>query len=129
MAFSSDACPGRTPVRNRADQRVAAILMPDFSRTVTKTEPDPRALEKPIISRLAVALVLALAATAANAQDGKSGPSQTPPAPGVDGTRPFLFEGRMKNDGVRREASTDDRHPSAGAIVMPPKTGNPAREQ
>jgi hypothetical protein len=90
--------------------------------------PRPAQQEKPVMPRLAIALVLALATTAASAQDTRSEQSQTPAAAGADGTRPFLFDGRMKNDGARREASTDDRHPNAGAIVMPPKAGEPARE-
>ena len=77
--------------------------------------------EKPVMSRLAIALVVALAATGANAQDTKSGQSDTPAVARANGTRPFLFDGRMPGDGVRRGAVTDDHHPNAGAIVMPPK--------
>jgi hypothetical protein len=44
------------------------------------------------MSRLAIAFMLALAAFAANAQDTKSEQSQ----PTANGTRPFLFDGRMK---------------------------------
>jgi hypothetical protein len=46
------------------------------------------------MSRLAIALVVALAATGADAQDTKSGQSDTPVA-SANGTRPFLFDGRM----------------------------------
>jgi hypothetical protein len=77
--------------------------------------------EKPIMSRLAIALVVALAATGANAQDTKSGQPDTPPVASANGIRPFLFDGRMPGDGGRRGAITDDHHPNVGAIVVPPK--------
>jgi len=64
--------------------------------------------------RLAIASVLALAVTAANAQDTK----QAPPVAPANGTRPFLFDGRMKDDGVRQRTPAGDR---GGAIIMPPK--------
>jgi len=80
------------------------------------------------MSRLAIAVVLSLAATAANAQNTKSEQSQTPVA-SANGTRPFLFDGRMKGDGVRQGAPADDHHPYSGAIVMPPKTSQPERER
>ena len=87
------------------------------------TEADRRAfggaqkVEKPIMSRLAMAFVLALASVAANAQ--ASG----------NGIRPFLFDGRMPGDGARgrQGALADDRHPNAGAIVVPPKESQPER--
>ena len=79
--------------------------------------------------RLAIAVVLALAATAANAQDTKSGQAHTPAVGSADGTRPFLFDGRMRGDGVRRGALADDHHPNAGAIVVPPKASQPAPER
>ena len=79
--------------------------------------------------RLGVAFVLALAATAANAQDTKSEKSQTPAAAGVNGTRPFLFDARMPGDGVRRGALPEDHHPTAGTIVVPPKASQPGRER
>jgi hypothetical protein len=81
------------------------------------------------MSRLATALVLVLAATAADAQDTKSEQSQTPAATSGNGTRPFLFDGRMPGDGARQRALANDRHPSAGAIVVPPKASQPGREQ
>ena len=71
------------------------------------------------MSRLAIAFGLALAATAANAQDTKSEQSRTPGVPGENGTRPFLFDGRMPGDGVRRGTLPDDHHPNAGTIVIP----------
>ena len=85
--------------------------------------------EKPIMSRLAIALVVALAATGANAQDTKSGQSDTSAVARANGTRPFLFDGRMPGDGVRRGAITDDHYSNAGTIVMPPKASQPARER
>ena len=81
------------------------------------------------MSRPAIAFVLVLAATAANAQDIRSEQSQTPAVAGANGTRPFLFDGRMPGDGVRRGALADDHHPNAGAIVMPPKASQPERER
>jgi hypothetical protein len=81
------------------------------------------------MSRLAIALVVALAATGANAQDTKSGQSDTPAVTSANGTRPFLFDGRMPGDGVRRGAITDDHQSNAGTIVMPPKASQPARER
>ena len=81
------------------------------------------------MSRLAISFVLVLAATAANAQDTKSGQSQTPAVASTNGTRPFLFDGRMRGDGVRQGALADDHHPNAGAIVVPPKASQPERER
>jgi len=81
------------------------------------------------MSRLVIAFVLALAATAANAQDTKSEKSQTPAVAGVNETRPFLFDARMSGDGVRRGALPEDPHPNAGAIVVPPKASQPGRER
>jgi hypothetical protein len=81
------------------------------------------------MSRIAIAFVLALAATAADAQDTKSGQSQTPAVASANGTRPFLFDGRMRGDGVRQGALADDHRPNAGAIVVPPKTSQPGRER
>jgi hypothetical protein len=81
------------------------------------------------MSRLAIAFVLALTAAAANAQDTKSGQSQTPAVASANETRPFLFDGRMPGDGVRQGALADDHHPSAGAIVVPPKASQPGRER
>jgi len=80
------------------------------------------------MSRAAIAFVLALAATAANAQGTKSGQSHTPAAASADETRPFLFDGRMRGDGARQRVRADDRHPNAGAIVMPPQANQPGRE-
>jgi hypothetical protein len=81
------------------------------------------------MSRLAIAFVLALAATAANAQDIRSGQSDTPAVAGANETRPFLFDARMPGDGVRQRALADDHHPNTGAIVVPPKASPPARER
>src|SRR3984893_11404091 len=85
--------------------------------------------EMPVMSRLAIAFMLALAATAANAQDTKSGQSHTLAVASANGTPPFLFDGRMRGDGVRQGALADDHHPDAGAIVVPPKAGQPGRER
>jgi hypothetical protein len=79
--------------------------------------------------RLAIALVLALAATAANAQDSSSGQSRTPAVASADGTQPFLFDGRMPGDGVRQPAPTGNHHPNAGTIVVQSKGSEPDREQ
>jgi len=81
------------------------------------------------MSRLAIALVLALAATTADAQDTRSGQSQTPAEARGDGLRPFLFDGRMPGDGSRQRAVAGEKHPTAGAIVMPPKAIEPERER
>jgi hypothetical protein len=113
---------------------MVAILKPGLFPTVTETESYRRALvpcaeEEPVMSRLAIAFVLSLAATAANAQDTKSEQSQTPAVASANGTRPFLFDGRMPGDGVRQGEPADDHHPNAGAIVMPPKASQPERER
>lgn len=81
------------------------------------------------MSRLTAAFVLALTATAANAQDTKSEQSQMPAVASMNGTRPFLFDGRMQGDGARQRVRADDRHPGAGAIVVPPKAGQPGQER
>jgi hypothetical protein len=59
-------------------------------------------LDRPVVSRLAITLVVALAATEANAQDTKSAQSDTPAIASTNGARPFLFDGRMPGDGVRQ---------------------------
>ena len=79
------------------------------------------------MSRLTIALMLTLTATGANAQDARSGQSHTPASANV--TQPFLFDGRMRGDGVRQRALSDDRHPNAGAIVVTPEVGQPERER
>jgi hypothetical protein len=81
------------------------------------------------MSRLAIAFVLALAATSANAQATKTEQPQTPAAASENGTRPFLFDGRMKGDGDRQRALINDHRTNGGAIVMPPKASKPASEQ
>lgn len=75
-----------------------------------------------------LAIVFVLAATAANAQDTKSGQSYTPAVASANETRPFLFDGRMRGDGVRQRALAGDHRPNAGAIVVPPKASQPVRE-
>ncbi len=79
--------------------------------------------------RAAIAFVLALAASTANAQDTRSGPSQTPAVTGADDVRPFLFDARMPGDGFRQRAVPGEKQPSSGAIVMPPKASQPERER
>jgi hypothetical protein len=96
---------------------------------VESSRADRAQREKVVMSRSAIAFVLALAATAAYAQDTKSEQSRTPFVASADGTRPFLFDGRMRGDGLRQGALADDHHLNAGAIVAPPKTGQPGREQ
>jgi hypothetical protein len=80
------------------------------------------------MSRLAMALVLALAATAANAQDARPD-SRAPAVTSANGTQPFLFDGRMQGDGVRQGAPADNRHPTSGTIVVPPKATQPGHER
>ena len=75
-----------------------------------------------------LAIVFVLAATAANAQDTRSGQSYTPAVASANETRPFLFDGRMRGDGVRQRALAGDHRPNAGAIVVPPKASQPVRE-
>jgi hypothetical protein len=77
------------------------------------------------MSRLAIALVSALAATAAHAQGTRSEQVQAPAVASTNETRPFLFDGRMKGDGNRQRAPIDD-HRSGGAIVRPPNASKPA---
>lgn len=77
--------------------------------------------------RLAIAVALALAATSASAQNAPSGQSQAPTATSTKGTQPFLFDGRMKGDGVRPGEQVENRHPNAGAIVQP-KASQPERK-
>lgn len=89
------------------------------------------------MSKLAIGFALALAATTVSAQDAPSRQSHAPPptstigtqpATGVNGAQPFLFDGRMKGDGVRWGAHLDNRHPNAGAIVVHPKASQPERK-
>jgi hypothetical protein len=80
------------------------------------------------MSRLTIAFVLALTATTATAQNAPSGQPQAPAATGTNGTQPFLFDGRMKGDGIRRQEQGRNRHPNAGAIIMEPKASPPERK-
>ncbi len=79
--------------------------------------------------RPAIAFMLALVATAANAQGTTSEQSQKPAVAGSNETRSFLFDGRMPGDGVRQRARTDEHRAGAGAIVLPPKASQPDRER
>jgi hypothetical protein len=112
---------------------MAAILKPGFFPKVTEAcriaARWSRAQEEEPVSRLAIVFVLALAVTAAKAQVTKSEQSQMPAIAGANGTRPFLFDGRMPGDGIRQGAPADDHHPNAGATVMPPKASQPERER
>ena len=81
------------------------------------------------MSRLAIAVVLALAAATANAQDTRSGQSQMPAEARGNDLRPFLFDGRMPGDGSRQRAVAGEKHPNTGAIVMPPKASEPEPER
>jgi len=81
------------------------------------------------MSRLAIAFVLALAASTASKQDATLGPSPSSAIANPNGTQPFLFDGRMRGDGARQGAPTDVRHPNAGAIVVQPKADQPGRER
>ncbi|MFC4173870.1 hypothetical protein ACFOYU_17725 [Microvirga sp. GCM10011540] len=80
------------------------------------------------MSRLVVAFALALAATTATAQDAPARQSQAPAATSANGTQRFLFDGRMKGAGVRRREQVENRHPNAGAIIVPPKASQPERK-
>jgi predicted lipoprotein with Yx(FWY)xxD motif len=96
---------------------------------VTETESCRRAQEEePVMSRRAVAFALTLATTAANAQNTKAEQTHTPAVASANGMRPFLFDGRMQGDGVRRGALANDP-PNAGAIVLSPKASQPGRER
>lgn len=73
---------------------MAAILAPSSSPTVIELNRVAARWScaqegNPVMRRLAIAFVLALAATAANAQGTKSGQSHTPAVAGANGTRPF----------------------------------------
>ncbi len=82
------------------------------------------------MSKLAIAFVLALAATTAHAQDVKSRQSQTPAVADADeDLRPFLFDRRMQDDGARQRTPADDHQPNSGAIIMPPKATQPVRQR
>ncbi|ABE63266.1 hypothetical protein Nham_2476 [Nitrobacter hamburgensis X14] len=81
------------------------------------------------MSRLAIAFVMALAATAAHAQDTKSGQSPKPTVGNEHGTQPFLFDGRLPGDGVRKKKERlHDKNPNSGTIIMRPETNEPKRD-
>jgi hypothetical protein len=119
--------------RRRRHAANGATLAPSFSPTMTeiascRRRVGPARKRSIVMSRLAIALVLALATTAANAQDAAPAPSHRPAVASPNATQPFLFDGRMRGDGVRPGARADDRHPNAGTIVVQPPGGQPARE-
>lgn len=76
----------------------------------------------------------ALRLTGAHAQEAparssqSSGANGAQPASRLDHTQPFLFHGRLKGDGERRGTQADNRRANAGAIVVQPNAGQPARE-
>ena len=118
----------------RKSEQTAAIQKPGCFPKLTQARSCcrmlvPHAEGEPVMSRLAIAFVSALAATTANAQPTKSEQSQPPAVASANETRPFLFDGRMKGDGDRQRARTDDHRSSNGAVVMPSKAGKPASEQ
>jgi hypothetical protein len=78
------------------------------------------------MSRLAIAFLLALAATAANAQDATPGPSHAPAAANPTGAHPFLYDGRMRGDGARPGAPADI-HRAEGTIFVQPKAKERSR--
>jgi hypothetical protein len=78
------------------------------------------------MSRLAIALALALFVTAANAQNFSS--EKSPGAADADGMRPFLFDARLPGDEIR-ERAVRNRQPVGGTIVVPPKASQPQRER
>ena len=79
-----------------------------------------------MMARLAIASVLLLAATTANAQQGPCARPCPAAAAGANGTQPFLFDGRMRGDGLGQRAPADN-HPAAGTIIAQPKAGQPAQ--
>ena len=86
-----------------------AILTPKSTATLTGQE-------EATMSRLAIAYLLAFAASAAHAQATSGQLSPT----GTDATRPFLFDGRLRGDSVRQTAPAND-HPASGTIIVGPK--------
>jgi hypothetical protein len=80
------------------------------------------------MSRLAIVLASALSVTSATAQDTGSGRSREPSAARAYETQPFLFDGRMRGDGIRQRAPADNRIPNAGTTGVQPKANQPGRE-
>ena len=87
-----------------------------------------REMKELVVSKFAITFVLSLAATAVNAQE-VSGKSPMAGIASVDGTRPFLFDGRMRGDGARLAPSANARHPNAGTLIVQPKASQPDRER
>jgi hypothetical protein len=77
------------------------------------------------MSRVVIACAFALAATPCSAQEASS----DRPVPGTSVTdgRPFLFDGRMKADGIRHGTQADHRRRNSGVVVVEPETRQPAR--
>ena len=80
------------------------------------------------MSRLVVAFTVMLVATTAMAQNALSRQSQAPAATRTNGPRPFLFDGRMKCDGVRR-GKAGGQWPPWGCCHHRAAEGEPARAQ
>ncbi len=110
-----------------------AILAPISSSKMIETwrvavHPACNAQEEVLVmSKLTIAFALTLATTAANAQNPNFGQSHASNVASADGMQPFLFDGRMRSDGVRQRARADDRHPDAGIVVVPPEVNQPGR--
>jgi len=85
--------------------------------------------ESPVMPRLAIAFLLALAASAAAAQDTRSVQSEARDRASGDGLQPFLFDGRMPGDGSRQRAAGGEKHRNGGTVVMPRKASQPERER
>ena len=111
---------------------LAAILVPSSFSTIS-TELSQCAFLLPakeaVMSRLAIVLMSALSVTSATAQDAASGRSHEPAAASAYETQPFLFDGRMRGDGMRQRGPADNRHPNVGAIDVQPKANEPGRER
>ena len=111
---------------------LAAFLAPSSFSTIS-TELSHCAFllsaKEPVMSRLAILFVSALSVTSATAQDTASGRSHEPAAASAYETQPFLFDGRMRGDGMRQRGRADNRHPNVGAIDVQPKANEPGRER
>jgi hypothetical protein len=89
----ADTCTGLDLARRvRPDGRhPGAQSLPDSDRNrLVATLVGPAQEKKPVMSRLAIAFVFPLAATAAYAQDTQSGQPRTPAVASANGAQPFL---------------------------------------
>jgi len=80
------------------------------------------------MSKLTIAFVLGLTATATYAFDKATAQSQTAAVAAATVTQPFMFDGRMRGDGARQGVPTNRQRRNAGAIVVQPKADQPRRE-